>query len=152
MPSIRYAHTNVIAHDWRALAEFYVQALGCVPSGPERDLSGEWVDRLTGLAGARIRGAHLLLPGHGEDGPTLEVFAYEPAGAGDAPGAINRPGFGHLAFHVDDVDDALAAVCAHGGSALGEVVVREYPQLGRLTAVYARDPEGNILELQNWTR
>jgi predicted enzyme related to lactoylglutathione lyase len=59
---------------------------------------------------------------------------------------------GHLAFHVDDVEATLAAVLATGGSTLGEVVHREYPELGTLAAVYARDPEGNILELQNWER
>jgi hypothetical protein len=35
-----YVHTNLIAHDWRALAEFYQQVFGCVPVPPERDLSG----------------------------------------------------------------------------------------------------------------
>ena len=151
MSTIRYTHTNVIAHDWRALAAFYIEVFECVPSGPERDLSGAWVDALTGLTGAHVNGAHLLLPGHGADGPTLEVFAYEPAATGE-PGRINRPGFGHIAFHVDDVDAMLATVLAHGGSTLGEVVHRDYPELGRLTAVYARDPEGNILELQNWAK
>jgi hypothetical protein len=33
---------------------------------------------------------------------------------------------------------------------LGEIVEKDYEGLGRLTAVYARDPEGNILEIQNW--
>ena len=149
MSTIRYTHTNVIAQDWRALVDFYVRVFDCAPTGPERDLEGAWVDALTGLSGAHVTGAHLLLPGHGENGPTLEVFAYDPPATGE-PGRINRPGFGHIAFHVDDVDTMLAAVVAHGGSALGEVVHRDYPELGRLTAVYARDPEGNIIELQNW--
>ena len=151
MPGIRYTHTNVIARDWRSLAAFYASTLGCRQVGPEGDLSGAWIDALTAIRGAHVTGAHLLLPGHGEDGPTLEVFAYEPGATGE-PGPVNRPGFGHLAFHVDDVEATLAAVIAAGGSTLGEVVQREYPELGTLTAVYARDPEGNILELQNWER
>ena len=151
MNGIRYTHTNVIARDWRALAAFYESVFGCRQVGPERDLSGEWVDSLTAIRGAHVTGAHLLLPGHGEDGPTLEVFAYEPGAPGE-PGPVNRPGLGHLAFHVDDVEATLAAVLATGGSTLGEVVHREYPELGTLAAVYARDPEGNILELQNWER
>jgi predicted enzyme related to lactoylglutathione lyase len=151
MPGTRYTHTNVIARDWRALAGFYIDVFGCEPVGPERDLEGAWVDALTGLLGAHVKGAHLRLPGHGPDGPTLEVFAYGPAAPGEV-GPVNRPGFAHIAFHVDDVAETLASVTAHGGSALGEVVQRDYPELGRLTAVYARDPEGNILELQNWAR
>ena len=33
---IRYAHTNLIANDWRSLAAFYVDLLGCTPVLPER--------------------------------------------------------------------------------------------------------------------
>jgi catechol 2,3-dioxygenase-like lactoylglutathione lyase family enzyme len=151
MPGTRYVHTNIVARDWRRLAAFYRDVFDCRPVGPERDLHGGWVDRLTSLEGARITGAHLLMPGHGEEGPTLEIFAYEPAGAGEL-GPIHRPGLGHLAFHVDDVEAVRSRVLAHGGQAIGEVVRRDYPALGRLTAVYVRDPEGNPIELQHWDR
>jgi hypothetical protein len=43
----RYAHTNLIAHDWRRLSAFYVEAFGCVPLAPERDLRGDWFERGT---------------------------------------------------------------------------------------------------------
>ena len=33
---IRYAHTNLIAKDWRSLARFYIEVFGCEPAGPER--------------------------------------------------------------------------------------------------------------------
>ena len=74
--SARYAHTNLIAADWKRLAAFYRDVLGCVPVPPERDLSGEWLDRATGLAGKHISGVHLRLPGYGDEGPTLEIFQY----------------------------------------------------------------------------
>lgn len=151
MSATRYTHTNIIAHDWRTLAAFYIEVFGCEPTGPERDLSGAWVDALTGIPGAHVVGAHLRLPGSGSDGPTLEIFSYEPAAPG-GPHAVNRYGFGHIAFAVDDVDAMLATVLARGGTLLGQVVHKDYPELGLLTAVYARDPEGNILELQNWAR
>jgi predicted enzyme related to lactoylglutathione lyase len=147
---IRYVHTNVIAKDWRRLADFYVTVLGCVPRPPERDLSGAWVDALTGLDGAHIRGMHHVLPGFGPDGPTLEVFQYDENLANPNKG-INVESFGHLAFAVDDVEATLAAVVAHGGSALGQVVRNPVAGVGTLHVVYARDPEGNILELQRWT-
>jgi len=151
MSSIRYTHTNIIAKEWRTLAAFYTDVFGCEQTGPERDLSGAWIDAMTGITGARVTGAHLRLPGSAEDGPTLEIFSYEPPSPAQ-PGPINSSGFGHIAFHVDDVSATLAAVLARGGSALGEIVHKEYPVLGVLTAVYARDPEGNIIELQNWAR
>jgi len=71
--SNKYVHTNLIARDWKSLADFYIQVFGCTPVPPERDISGEWIDGMTGISDVRIRGAHLRLPGY-EDGPTLEIF------------------------------------------------------------------------------
>src|SRR6185312_4186764 len=77
----RYVHTNVVARDWRALARFYQEVFGCRPVGPERHLSGAELEAGTGIAGARIDGVHLRLPGGGDAGPTLEIFEYGRAGA-----------------------------------------------------------------------
>lgn len=151
MCAIRYVHTNLIARDWRKLADFYIGVFQCRPLIPERDLSGDWLDKLTGLNNAHIRGIHLALPGF-QDGPTLEIFQYDPQVPGNGPTSINSPGLGHLAFHVDDVDRVLEMLLSHGGSQLGELIQKEYPELGLLTAVYARDPEGNIIEIQNWRK
>ncbi len=149
IPDARYRHTNLIARDWKRLAIFYERVLGCTPVPPERDLSGEWLDRATGLRGARLRGVHLRLPGCGPEGPTLELFEYERGVDGPAP-AANRCGYGHLAFAVPDVDAALVAVRAEGGGQLGEVVSTTIPGAGPLRFVYAQDPEGNVIELQRW--
>jgi catechol 2,3-dioxygenase-like lactoylglutathione lyase family enzyme len=149
VPDARYRHTNLVAQDWRRLAAFYQRVFGCTPVPPERDLQGEWLDRSAGLDGAHLRGVHLRLPGCGPEGPTLELFQYEPAVAQAEPVA-NRHGWGHLAFAVPDVEGALAAVVAEGGRTLGQVSSVEVPGAGRLTVVYARDPEGNLLELQRW--
>lgn len=145
----RYAHTNLVARDWRALAAFYERVFGCVPVPPERDYQGPQLDAGTGLPGARLRGVHLRLPGHGETGPTLEIFNYVQL-AERPPTAVNRPGFGHLAFEVVDVAAARAAVLAEGGGAVGEVVTLA-PAPGRtVTWCYVTDPEGNVIELQAW--
>jgi len=37
----KYTHTNLIAEDWRTLANFYQHVFGCVPIPPERDFHGE---------------------------------------------------------------------------------------------------------------
>lgn len=148
---LRYVHTNIIAKDAQELVEFYKAVFGCRSVGEARDLRGEWLDRLTGLNGAHITGEHLLLPGYGETHPTLEIFSYD-ALEDAAPAAINRPGLAHIAFEVDDVEAALAKVIRAGGSALGELVTATYPNDTEATFVYARDPEGNILELQSWKK
>lgn len=57
-----FAHINLIAKDWKKLAYFYETVFGCIPVPPIRDLSGEWLDRATGIKNAHIRGIHLRLP------------------------------------------------------------------------------------------
>jgi len=144
-----YVHTNLIARDWRALADFYVRVFGCAVVPPERDLSGPVMEAGTGVIGAHLSGVHLRLPGGGEKGPTLEIFTYNHlADAGVK--AVNRPGFGHLAFQVTDVAAAREQVLSAGGTALGEVVTTGIATGARVTWCYVTDPEGNILELQQW--
>lgn len=145
----RYVHTNLIAHDWKALAAFYQSLFGCVPVPPERDLAGPELEAGTGVPGSAVRGIHLRLPGHGADGPTLEIFSYSRAAEGLAP-AVNRPGFAHIAFSVASVDDARRAVLAAGGRPIGDVVTLTIVNGARVTWCYVTDPEGNIVELQSW--
>jgi predicted enzyme related to lactoylglutathione lyase len=147
----RYVHTNLIALDWRTLKRFYHDVLGCVPVPPERDLSGPDMDAGTGIPGAHLRGMHLRLPGRGDDGPTLEIFTYDPALARPAT-AVNRPGFGHIAFSVEDVAAARADILAAGGMPVGEVVTVTVGDGAQVTWCYATDPEGNVIELQSWSR
>ncbi len=146
----RFVHTNLIAQDWRKLAQFYEQVFGCTPVPPERDLAGQWLEDATGVPGAEIRGLHLRLPGYGDEGPTLEIFQYNRQ-AERPETAINRPGFAHIAFAVDDVEAARDAVIEAGGGTVGKLVSLEVPGAGRVTFVYLVDPEGNIIELQRWS-
>ena len=147
----KYVHTNLIAQDWKRLADFYTRVFGCALVPPERDLSGKWLDDATSVPNAHLRGAHLRLPGYGDAGPTLEIFQYD-AGLDKPTTAINRPGFGHIAFLVDDVDAARDAVIAAGGTAIGKIVSPEIAGAGQVRFVYVADPEGNIIELQKWFR
>jgi len=47
----RFAHVNLIARDWRRLADFYSRVFGWEPVPPERHLSGAWPDAATGPEG-----------------------------------------------------------------------------------------------------
>lgn len=143
-----YGHTNLIAIDWKALSRFYQELFGCVPVPPVRDFKGPDLERGTGIPMVELRGEHLRLPGHGSDGPTLEIFSYSILEQRSAA-AVNRPGFGHIAFVVDDVHLARDAVLAAGGHPVGEVVTLTNALGRQLTWVYVTDPEGNILELQS---
>jgi predicted enzyme related to lactoylglutathione lyase len=146
----RFVHTNLIARDWRLLADFYAQIFGCIPVPPERDLAGPWLEAATAVPDAQIHGMHLRLPGYGDGGPTLEIFQYNHHEDG-ARTAVNRPGFGHIAFAVDDVQAAREAVLAAGGGAVGEMVSLPVHGAGTVTFAYVTDSEGNVIELQHWS-
>ena len=91
----------------------------------------------------------MRLPGYGDDGPTLEIFEYNRAEKRPET-AINRPGFAHIAFEVDDVEAARDEVLVAGGDCVGDLVTVELTDAGKITFVYMTDPEGNIIELQKW--
>lgn len=148
---ISYTHTNIVSRDWKELSEFYQEVFKCTPIPPQRDLSGDWLSRGTGVLNAHLKGVHLRLPGYGEKGPSLEIYEYAELEPNLYPVA-NRVGFGHIAFHVDDVQYIYDQVIANGGKAIGEVTVKEVSEVGVLTFVYMRDPEGNIIEIQNWNK
>ena len=92
---------------------------------------------------------HLQLPGYDEGGPTLEIFEYHPGGTSQES-QINRPGFAHIAFEVEDVKTARDEFLAAGGSAYGDLTVFETSEGEQVEMIYLRDPEGNIVELQRW--
>jgi len=146
----KYVHTNLIADDWKKLSQFYQSVFACVPVPPERDFAGPDLVRATNVADASLCGVHLRLPGHGPDGPTLEIFQYGVNLPGQSP-ASNRPGYGHIAFTVDDVTAACKEVLSAGGAAFGDVVTLTTSDNSRVTWCYVADVEGNLIELQSWS-
>lgn len=146
---MRFAHTNIVSTNWKELVDFYVKTFDCQIVPPIRKQSGKWLEKGTGLENAALEGAHLLLPGYGENGPTLEIYQYE-----DIENQYfvppNKRGFGHIAFEVDSVEFVLQNLIQNGGETFGEITKREVHGVGEITFVYARDPEGNLIELQSW--
>lgn len=148
---MKYIHTNIVAKDWKTLSEFYIDVFGCVFKPPQRNYTGDWLDQATGLKNAELEGVHLLLPGHGEDGPTLEIFNYSEIVKRD-PILANHTGFTHIAFEIDDVRKTLEKALEKGATKLGEVTDREFENVGTLSLIYFRDPEGNIVEILSWDK
>ena len=146
----RYGHTNLIARDWRRLADWYERLFGCTPVPPERDYSGTRSRARHRRAERGPQGRAPPAPGHGDDGPTLEIYTFAST-SGESEAGIDRPGFGHIAFAVADVDSARGRVLDEGGSAIGEVVTLTTADGRRVTWCYVADPEGNAVELQSWS-
>jgi len=98
---------------------------------------------------AALEGVHLLLPGYGDAEPTLEIYTYSQTLDGGIDPA-NRKGLGDLAFEVEDVTATAQSLVEHGGSLAGQVTEQHIEGAGTITFVYARDAEGNVVELQSW--
>ena len=146
---IQFSHTNIITDDWKKLADFYIKVFECKPVLPERDLMGNWLDKATNIHNAHLTGIHLALPGYSNNLPTLEIFQYD-ANLDNLPSQANRKGYGHIAFKVDNVQEVLTRLLENGGTKVGETVTTEISNSGQITFVYAKDIDGNIIEIQNW--
>ncbi len=137
----RMDNVLIVVEDLEAVKAFFIE-LGMELEG-EMPLQGRSVDRLVGLENVRCEIATLRTPdGHGR--VELDKF-HAPAAVRaepkDAP--VNALGIRRIMFAVDDVEDVLARLRAHGAALIGEVV--QYEDSYRLC--YIRGPEGIIVAL-----
>ena len=149
MIAARFGHVNVIARDWRLLADFYQRVLGCAFVPPERDIRGPVLVAGTGVPEPRCVARTCACPGlvrtarRSRSTSTTRRSTARPAGQ---PARL-----GHIAFAVPSVEAAREVILREGGSAVGEVVTTQTTDGRRVTWTYVTDPEGNILELQAWS-
>jgi len=136
----RLEHIGVVVDDLAAAKAFFV-ALGLEVEG-ETSVEGPLVDRINGLDGVRADVVILRTP---DASSKLELAkSRSPAYEGDdGPAPPNAPGIRHILFVVDDIEESLASVQAHGGELVGELV--NYENVYRLC--YLRGPAGIIVEL-----
>ncbi|HET7026091.1 MAG TPA: VOC family protein [Candidatus Limnocylindrales bacterium] len=136
----RMDHVGIVVDDLAAATAFFVE-LGLELEG-EGSVGGGWVDRVIGVDGVRSEIAMLQTPdGHAR--VELSKFLAPSGPAGDRHAPANTPGIRHIAFAVDDIDDVVARLRAHGAALVGEV--ERYEDVYRLC--YVRGPEGIIVEL-----
>ncbi len=141
---MKLLHVSVAARDADVLSAFYKTVFGYVDRRPPTTLSGEKVSRGNGLPNTHIYSVWLRLPD--DEGPFLEILEYKNTLDRPEP-RVNEPGFGHLAFEVSDIEATVAEIIKAGGKSQGEVT--DFGTLNSpLLVVYVRDPEGNILELE----
>ncbi len=141
---MRISHVSLTARNVEGLAAFYVNTFGFVVKRELRSFSGVKYSRGNGLNGISISSIWLHLPEHPM--PFLEIMSYSQSTDRGTP-AVNDPGFGHLALLVKNLEESCADVLSCGGSMQGDVT-----NLGSegapILVVYVRDPEGNVIELE----
>ena len=105
-------------------------------------IEGEWAGRVTGLAGQRVEISMMRTPdGHGR--LELSRFLTPPVVADRRNAPVNALGYLRVMFAVDDIDETLERLRAHGAQLVGEVV--RYQDAYRLC--YIRGPEGLLIGL-----
>lgn len=137
----RMDHVSIIVEDLPAAVAFFT-TLGLTLEG-QMPVEGDWVDRLNGLEGVRVEISMMRTPdGHSRVELTQfrnpELVKVEPAIA-----PPNTPGLRQIMFLVEDLDDTMARLRAHGAELIGEVV--QYEDKYRLC--YVRGPAGIIVAL-----
>lgn len=114
---------RLIVSDFKLCFRFYRDILGLKPQFD--DDSGPYAKFEAGAAGIALHDrAHLTVPG------------LQPA-AGDQALVVLK---------VDDVDAYAAEIVARGAELVSDPTV----MWERLRVAYLRDPEGNLIELQQW--
>ena len=137
----RMDHVSVVVDDLPAAIAFFT-TLGMALEG-EMPVEGPWVDRLCGLEGVQVDIAMMRTPdGHGR----VELTKFrnpELVGAEPAIAPPNTLGLRQIMFAVEDIDDTVARLRAHGAELVGEVA--QYEDKYRLC--YMRGPAGIIVAL-----
>lgn len=137
----RMDHVGVVVEDLDAAVSFFVE-LGMELDGGTTSVEGEWVDRVVGLPHVRVEIAFVRTPdGHGR--LELTKFHNPTATTAEPIPPANRLGLRRLMFAVDDLDDVIARLEAHGAELIGEVA--NYEDVYRLC--YLRGPDGIIVAL-----
>ncbi len=131
----------VVVDDLEAAKAFFAE-LGMELEG-EAPVEGPWADRVVGLDGVRADIALMRTPdGHGR--VELTRFHSPPAVRSEpAPAPANSLGIRRIMFAVDDIDDVLARLRAHGAELVGGIA--QYGDSYRLC--FVRGPEGIIIGL-----
>lgn len=105
-------------------------------------IEGEWAGRVTGLGNQSVEIAMLVTP-DGHSRLELSRFLDPPVVSDHRNAPVNALGYLRVMFAVNDIDDTLERLRAHGAQLVGEVV--QYENAYRLC--YIRGPEGILIGL-----
>jgi catechol 2,3-dioxygenase-like lactoylglutathione lyase family enzyme len=136
----------IVVDDLEAAKAFFVE-LGMELEG-QAPVEGRSVDLVVGLENVRCEIAMMRTPdGHGRI--ELDKF-HTPAAIRAEPrnAPVNTLGIRRIMFAVDNIDEVLARLRAHGAELIGEVA--QYEDTYRLC--YVRGPEGIIVALAEQLR
>jgi glyoxylase I family protein len=142
----RFRHIALVVHDLEKMIDFYCQTLG-FELKRRFEVKNEDFRRGIGIAKAEAKAAHLTFPNSDVE---MELFQFgmpQPEAPFMAPSATQL-GYRHVALVVSDLQGAYAELIDKGIKFLSEpITMRDPKEVAGFQFVYFRDPEGNIVEL-----
>jgi len=133
-------HIGIVVHDMEQSLRFWRDVMGLEVAIDFRE-HGTFIDTVQGLSGVDLRMIKLAAP----DGSMIELLK-DDAHSTPAPGQnqLCDRGIRHVAFTVADVEASWRTLRDEGCAVSSEPVTA--PD-GKARLFFARDPEGNLLEI-----
>jgi catechol 2,3-dioxygenase-like lactoylglutathione lyase family enzyme len=137
----RMDNVLIVVEDMDAVIAFFVEiGMELEGKGP---IEGRWAERVIGLEDVRQDIAMLRVP----DGPgrveLAKIHQPEPITPDPRPAPSNTLGLRRIMFAVDDIEDTVTRLRAHGAELVGEIVQYENVYL----LCYVRGPEDIVVGL-----
>ncbi len=140
MALIRMDNVGIVVESLDTAIAFFTE-LGMRLEGRAM-IEGAWAGRVTGLEDQRVEIAMMVTP-DGHNKLELSRFITPRPAADHRRAPVNALGYLRVMFAVDDLDETLGRLRAHGAQLVGEVV--DYGDVVRLC--YVRGPEGLLIAL-----
>lgn len=134
-------HVSVHVRDLDRMVRFYGEAFGFELAGePFEWANAEKLDQILDVPGSAARGC-MLRAGN----CYLELFQFSaPEPESTRPLRPHDKGYTHFCVDVTDIDQEYARLKSLGMT-FGD---REPVEMGHVKTIYGRDPEGNVIEIQ----
>ena len=145
---MRVNHVNVVVSDMEQSLAFYVGLLGMRVTF-EAELTGEWIETVSGLPGVSARCVFCQPPG----GTRFELLQYQSPPGVALPEAsfANTLGLRHVALEVDDLDALYARLGEANVPFVSPPVPVPFSVVGvRKHLCYLRDPDGALVEIAEY--
>lgn len=137
-------HSALAVADLESATRFYTAAFGYEVIFENPGIT----DLIVGMVGIPGLECDLVQLQHPTTRHVLELLEFRNVAPGMEDRGPTRPGSGHIAFFVDDLDLSLERVLKMGAELLGEITHWPagpgWPE-GR--SVYCKDPSGTVFEL-----
>lgn len=142
----KFRHVAIVTNNYNKLVDFYTTVLG-LKFIREFAIESEDFRNGIGIPNAKAKGTHLHTPDGSFEFEIFE-FSHPKTENNDSVSIANKIGYRHIAFIVDNLEDAVYKLKKLNIEFFSEpITVKEPENVAGFRFVYFKDPDGNIIEL-----